>query len=229
MAESQIQKNRMYYEALGRAKARPNYRDFYRFGRVRKYLFGNSVLDVGCCEADFLNLIKSDYQIAGIEVNDQRVDYCNQVLGGNAVKLGNLDDKLDFEDGSFDTVMCLEVLEHLVNPEKALKELVRISRKRVIITVPFNEKIRYVLCLHCAQYTPVSGHLHMFNRENIRSIIPDNAGIVKIDLICNKALSYLPGLRSVFRLPIPVGLTIDRITNHIIPQSSWMMVVLDKE
>ena len=229
MVESPIQKNRMYYEALGRAKARPNYRDFYRFGRVRRYLLGNSVLDVGCCEADFLNLIKSDYQIAGIEVNGQRVDYCNQVLGGNAVKLGNLDDKLDFEDGSFDNVTCLEVLEHLVDPEKALKELVRISRKRVIITVPFNEKIRYVLCLHCAQYTPISGHLHTFNRKNIRDIIPDNAGIVKIELICNKALRYLPGLRSVLRLPMPISLTIDKISNRVVSTASWMMVVLDKE
>ena len=150
----------------------------------------------------------------------QRVDYCNQVLGQNVVELGNLDRKLDFDGNSFDTVTCLEVLEHLEDPQQALKELVRVSRKRVIITVPFNETLRYVLCVHCAKYTPISGHLHTFNEENIRGITPDNARIVKIELICNRALSYLPGLRSLFRLPIPIGLTIDKISNRIVSSAS---------
>ncbi len=202
--------------------------DFYRFKLVRRYLYGNSVLDVGCAKADFLNLIKSEHQIAGIEVNGERVDCCNQALGQDAVRLGNLDGRLNFEDNSFDTVVCLEVLEHLEDPEKALKELVRVSRKRVIATVPFNEKLRYVLCIHCARYTPYAGHLHSFNNENIKGIVPSNAKVVKIELICNRALSYFAGLSSIFRLPIPVSSTFDGIFNSIIPRATWMMFILDK-
>lgn len=203
LTKSPIRRNKAYYRALGLPKGILSSVDFYRFKRVKRYLYGDSVLDVGCQKADFLNLIKSDYQIAGIEVNGERVDCCNQALGQDAVRLGNLDGRLDFEDNSFDTVVCLEVLEHLDDPEKALKELVRISRKRIIITVPFNETIRYVLCLHCAQYTPASGHLHSFNKENIKGIIPDNARIIRIELIANRMLGYFPGLRSVFKLHQP--------------------------
>lgn len=43
-----------------------------------------------------------------------------------------------FEDNSFDTVLCAEVLEHLPFKyfEKALKELQKVSKKYVIITLP---------------------------------------------------------------------------------------------
>lgn len=91
ITKSPIKRNETYYEALGLPKGVLSPRDFHRFKRIRKYLYGNSVLDVGCGRADFLNLIKGDYQIAGIEVNKERVDYCNQVLGQNAIWLGDLE------------------------------------------------------------------------------------------------------------------------------------------
>lgn len=230
ITKSQIKRNKAYYEALGPVpKGIVSHRYSYRFKQVKRWLCGKSVLDVGCARGDFLKLIKLDYQISGTEVNIQRVDCCNHILGQNVVKLGNLDERLDFETNSFDTVLSLEVLEHLEDPEKALKELTRISRKRIIITVPFNEKIQYVLCIHCARYTPYSGHLHTFNKGNIKDIIPNNARIVRIELICNKVLSYFPGLRSTFRLPILISSTIDKISNYIVPRVRWMMVILDKK
>lgn len=204
-------------------------KDSYRFNCVRRYLYGDSVVDVGCGRGDFLKFINLDYQISGTEVNKERVDYCNQALGQEAVKVDNLDERLDFKDGSFDTVICLEVLEHLVDPQKALKELVRISRKRIIITVPFNEKMWWCRCVHCARWTPVSGHLHTLNKENIRGIIPSNAKVIKIELVRSRVLSRFPRLSSIFRLPIPIISIIDRVFTCIVPRAGWMMVILNKE
>ncbi|MCR4324833.1 MAG: class I SAM-dependent methyltransferase [Candidatus Curtissbacteria bacterium] len=46
--------------------------------------------------------------------------------------------KLPFKKGSFDTVLCAEVLEHLPFREfkKSLKEIHRVTRKKAIITLP---------------------------------------------------------------------------------------------
>lgn len=228
--KSLIKRNKRYYEALGPAPhgvLLP--RDFYRFKWVKRHLYGNSVLDVGCGRADFLKLIKPDYQIAGIEVTKVRMEDCNQILGKNAVRLGNLEEKLDLEDSCYDTVVCMEVLEHLIDPHKTLQELIRISRKRVIITVPFNERIQWFLCVHCARYTSSSGHLHTFNKENVQGIIPKNVKVVEIELIHNKAINVIPGLRFVFKLPVQISSTIDRIFTRIIPKATWMMVILDKK
>jgi SAM-dependent methyltransferase len=60
---------------------------------------------------------------------------------GNVSNDGN---KIPFPDGSFDHVLCVEVLEHMPDPATFLKELVRVLRKdcTLIMTVMWSA------CLH---------------------------------------------------------------------------------
>jgi len=226
---SSLKKNETYYEALGSHFGIPTAGDYYRFRSAKGWLVGDSILDVGCGLGDFLNSIKTTYRIAGIEVNSVRVEYTNRRLGQDTVKLGNLDLGLDFEDDSFDTVTCLELLEHLEDPQKALEELVRVSRKRVIITVPFKETIKSVLCIHCAKYTPYSGHLHSFDETSIRDIIPHNASIVKMELCSNRLLRHIPYVNKIiFKAPQCIISILDSLANRIFPRANWLMVILDK-
>jgi SAM-dependent methyltransferase len=44
--------------------------------------------------------------------------------------------ELPFEDESFETVMCSEVLEHLTEPEKGVRELARVCRRWLVVSVP---------------------------------------------------------------------------------------------
>lgn len=44
--------------------------------------------------------------------------------------------QLPLAQGSVDTVLCFETLEHLPDPERALKEYRRVSRGRLVLTVP---------------------------------------------------------------------------------------------
>jgi len=48
---------------------------------------------------------------------------------------------LQFEDNSFDSVMCMEVLEHLSEVDffKGLNEIRRVCKSQLIVSVPFNE------------------------------------------------------------------------------------------
>jgi len=48
----------------------------------------------------------------------------------------DLEEPLDFEDNAFDIVTALDVLEHLNNPHGALKELIRVARKAVFVSLP---------------------------------------------------------------------------------------------
>jgi ubiquinone/menaquinone biosynthesis C-methylase UbiE len=45
-------------------------------------------------------------------------------------------ENLPFGDRSFDTVLCTHVLEHILDYRKAIAELRRITRRRLIIVVP---------------------------------------------------------------------------------------------
>lgn len=44
--------------------------------------------------------------------------------------------QLPLASGSVDTVLCFETLEHLADPDRALKEYRRVSRGRLVLTVP---------------------------------------------------------------------------------------------
>jgi SAM-dependent methyltransferase len=44
--------------------------------------------------------------------------------------------QLPFADDSFDLVVCVEVLEHLVDPAKGLRELARVGTRHLLLSVP---------------------------------------------------------------------------------------------
>ena len=58
--------------------------------------------------------------------------------------------ELPYRDNEFDTVVCLETLEHVENPHAAVQELKRVAKKRIIISVPLEPWFslpRYLLLL----------------------------------------------------------------------------------
>ena len=224
---NEFERHEHYYKNLGPSPENVlSPVDFYRYEVVRRELRGNSVIDVGCARADFLKLIQDTYQIAGIEITEPRAKVCNERLGTGAVIAADLEKKIELKGNSFDTVVCMEVLEHLIDPRRTLGELSRVSTQRVVFTVPFNEQVQYLLCVHCAKYTPYSGHLHSFNMENIQNITPPDMELAYIGLVCNSVLRRLPA--AVFKLPYGIIRTMDRILNAVFPRAKWMLVVLDK-
>lgn len=91
-------------------------------------LHGN-ILDVGCWEADLRDAIR-----------DPGVHYTGIDFGGNPDIKANLEqlERLPFDDGNFDCVVCTDVLEHLENLHFMAEELARVSKKYLIISLPNN-------------------------------------------------------------------------------------------
>ena len=53
-------------------------------------------------------------------------------------------DNLPFKELQFDTVTCMEVLEHLPLPiyARSLSEVARVARQSIIVCVPYNQNLR---------------------------------------------------------------------------------------
>ena len=83
------------------------------------------LLDVGCRTMDLKPLLKSCRQYVG-----------GDLIPGPGVIQCNLEKKLPFSKNSYDVITALDVLEHLDNPHAALKELLRVGRKCVVISLP---------------------------------------------------------------------------------------------
>jgi 2-polyprenyl-3-methyl-5-hydroxy-6-metoxy-1,4-benzoquinol methylase len=98
----------------------------------------DSILDVGCGEGFTLNRLKENgigKKLEGIEYLDTAIALGRKTYPDIKITKGNIYE-LPYKDNEFDLVLCTEVLEHLEKPEKALKELVRVSRKYLVISVP---------------------------------------------------------------------------------------------
>jgi ubiquinone/menaquinone biosynthesis C-methylase UbiE len=64
-----------------------------------------------------------------------------------ALQVANLE-VLPFSDHSFDTVLCAHTLEHVRRFEDAVAELVRVTRRRLLVNVPCQRYYRYTVDYH---------------------------------------------------------------------------------
>jgi len=125
-----------------------------------------TALDVGARDG-FLSARLADriasvtaLDLATPEVPDPRVT----CVAGDATRL-------QFADASFDLVLCSEVLEHIPTPglEQACRELVRVSRRHLLIGVPYRQDIRdgRTTCQGCGAVNPPYGHVNTFDEHRL--------------------------------------------------------------
>jgi ubiquinone/menaquinone biosynthesis C-methylase UbiE len=97
-----------------------------------------SILDVGCGEGFTLSRLKREkffQKLEGIDAVKEAVAAGQKLHPDLTFKLGDIY-RLAYKDDSFDILLCTEVLEHLGRPTDALKELIRVSKKYILVTVP---------------------------------------------------------------------------------------------
>ena len=94
------------------------------------------VLDVGCGDGSLMNLLikEKNIEARGLELIEDNVKKC--IYKGLSVIEGNAETELhQFPNQSFDYVVLSQTLQAFYNPEKVLKELLRIGAS-VIISIP---------------------------------------------------------------------------------------------
>ena len=88
---------------------------------------GSRVLDVGCNSGEFMKLLKDGKKcdVTGVDVSDPVLELARE-KGLVAIKADA--EAMPFDDHSFDVVILREVLVHLLDPVKALKEIRRVLK-----------------------------------------------------------------------------------------------------
>ena len=83
-------------------------------------------------------------------------------LDGVDIHQGNLDAELPFSDRSFDYITCLEGLEHIENPQQAMREFSRVMRPggHLIVSVPnilnIEERLKWLVYGYTSHFKPVT-------------------------------------------------------------------------
>lgn len=137
-----------------------------------------TIAEFGAGEGYLTRILVDTFPQSVIEASDvsrEILDSAQENLRGKRVALAVQDvENLPYRDDSFDLVVCCEVLEHVSRPGKALVEINRVARDRVVFSVPREPLWRILNCLRGKYLTSLGntpGHLNHWSRSAfVRSI-----------------------------------------------------------
>lgn len=145
------------------------------------------VHEIGCGEGHILGILAvAGFSVRGCDISTESLAVAISEAAKRKLEIPlsiksiyALDPLVD----SSDTVICCEVLEHLTDPAAAIKKLVSIARKDLIVSVP-NEPIWHILNMARGKYlsalgnTP--GHFQHWSKKQFVAFVAEYADIVSV-------------------------------------------------
>jgi methionine biosynthesis protein MetW len=133
-----------------------------------------TVLDLGSGDGLLLSLFREKGIVGkGLDISEEGVSKAK--TKGLDISVHDFSAKLPFSDGTFDTVIMLDLLEHLYDPEFLLKEARRVSKRAVIVGVPnfssLPARIQTLLGHVPENNHPKKGHIYWFNYFVLRDML----------------------------------------------------------
>lgn len=143
------------------------------YGHVRTMvasLAPEAVLDAGCGEGETLGRLSelSGADLYAVDLSEEAVEHTRLRIPGVSASVDSVY-ALPFADEHFDLVFCLEVLEHLTEPERALRELRRVARSDLILSVPHEPWFRFGSALRGKYLRTMGNHPEHVNHWSSRS------------------------------------------------------------
>lgn len=128
-----------------------------------------SVLDVGCGDGALSDVVQARTGAGltvGMDLSVRRLQRARLDRERIRFSSGSIYE-LPFADDSFSLVICTDLLEHLDDPARAFSELVRVSSRSVLLSVPYCIEIEKTLCPHCHKDYFLYGHQHSFGKDGV--------------------------------------------------------------
>jgi ubiquinone/menaquinone biosynthesis C-methylase UbiE len=104
---------------------------------IRDYAPHGPMLDVGCGMGDLLDKFPRRMR-RGVDISE---DYLKIARKRGLKVMKAAAESLPFVDGLFEVVIATDILEHVFDLNQVTRELVRVSRKFIIVRVPCMENV----------------------------------------------------------------------------------------
>ncbi|MEW6508095.1 MAG: class I SAM-dependent methyltransferase [Bacteroidota bacterium] len=212
---------------FSRQEYQRRYQTMFNLHEIKK---NENILEVGSGGSHALEFIKSS-KYYPLDISTHNLKKMKNIYSRVFFPVSGNVYNLPFEADSFDLIILSEVLEHLDNPEKALRQIYRVLKKNgsFVISVPYKEVLSYQICIHCNQITPTNAHLHSFDEDNLESLLNEiGFNIIKRTKCLNKISNRLYVNILLKRLPFKCWRLIDRLFNYITDKPASLMFLCNK-
>lgn len=167
-----------YYDNAIKRNVFQNFWHKERFSQADKYLNNieaSKILDIGCHSGTFTYQIFKKFKKAdlyGIDISKNAILYAKRKYKNIKFAVARAE-KLPFDSNKFDFVTCFEVLEHVENPVKVIKEIRRVSKKgaSLLIIVPTENLLFRIIWTFWTALGPgrvwTHTHIQKFTNKNL--------------------------------------------------------------
>ncbi len=141
-------------------------------------LIGESVMEVGCGNGDIsVMCAKKGYKVTATDLAQGNLEEVKKKFDveklGITLGVANVEN-IPYKDNEFDTLLCLHTLEHVKNLNKAVIELKRVAKKRIIVVVPKQRFFKYTADYHLNFFGEPEQLMLTMGIENAQCTIIDN-------------------------------------------------------
>jgi SAM-dependent methyltransferase len=142
-----------------------------------------SILDVGCGAGIVTREFKHLFPyVVGIDFASEPLTQIRDI--GIAAIQGDVC-FLPIKDQSFDAIVATELIEHLseTGRRRTLKEMARVTRRYILITVPYREVLEQgqVKCAECGCVFHAYRHTMSFHEQDMRKLLDPEFRVVAIE------------------------------------------------
>lgn len=140
------------------------------------------VLDAGCGTGGNFPFLETYGSVEGCDDSEEALRFC-RLRGGNKVVQASIYE-LPYEEGSFDLVTCLDVIEHLRFDLRAFEELGRVLKRGgiLLVTLPAGPHLY-------SDFDCLAGHLRRYRFSEVREML-ERSGFDILRLTCYTTLAH---------------------------------------
>jgi len=153
----------------------PNFRRWMT-AELRDLPTTTPVIEVGCGDASFTtDLAKKFNNVTAIDISAGQIAENTKNFPGIKFLQHDLSEPIPFAEGTFEVAWCSEVLEHLFDPELALREMHRILQPggRLLVTVPYHGTFKNLLIALFkwdVHFAPSNPHIRFYTNNTLSRI-----------------------------------------------------------
>ncbi len=162
--------------------------------RMEKTLGEKNFLDVGCAFGGLMKVAEEKgYKSYGVEVSEYSGGYAMERFGKDRIFIGSIEN-IALPRDFFSMVTMIEVIEHIVNPKKAILNIYNSMKKDGVLLIQTANMRGLQAKIYGKNYHYfLPGHVSYFNDKNLKNLLKQS-GFSKIKVYGGVEFGLLPKL-----------------------------------